>query len=391
MYDDHKKITIFTRAAVPPASIAWHPSGTLVVVASARADIQIFDRALSSLHIQLVSEEPATEKYLRLGKFFRTSVTLREIEWCPFSPFSSDFMTSYMDALFLSFSRGPIGLLQFHLGVRSQERFSCLEIIKEYIKHKQIDEAVSLLSSINWDIEGQACYSCLSAIVNHLLRMPLNADREAQLETALATFYAPKPAISEATILEYRDPISQLARRFFHHLLRYVRFDKAFLLAVDIGARDLFMDIHYMAVDKGEIALAEVAKRKAHQIDSDGLDSLNVFDDDLNVHISHNGRHRNQSEENLTDQLPSSRQHPWQQEYYSQQFESGSRNRERTEHGIQPQFADGSYPDLGDLRLHDDLISDYTAALLDRGVANTAGPRRSPYDDQEDDDHFGNV
>lgn len=63
----------------------------------------------------------------------------------------------------------------------------------------------------------------------------------AQLEAALATFYAPKPPVSEVTIVEYRDPISRLARRFFHHLLRYARFDKAFLLAVDIGARDLFM------------------------------------------------------------------------------------------------------------------------------------------------------
>lgn len=63
----------------------------------------------------------------------------------------------------------------------------------------------------------------------------------AQLQATLATFYAPKPPISEVTIVEYRDPISRLARRFFHHLLRYARFDKAFLLAVDIGARDLFM------------------------------------------------------------------------------------------------------------------------------------------------------
>ena len=63
----------------------------------------------------------------------------------------------------------------------------------------------------------------------------------AQLEAALGTFYAPTKPYSEVTVLEYRDPISRLARRFFHHLLRFSRFDKAFLLAVDIGARDLFM------------------------------------------------------------------------------------------------------------------------------------------------------
>ena len=40
------------------------------------------------------------------------------------------------------------------------------------------------------------------------------------LEMSLGTFYAPKKPLSEGTILDYRDPISRLARRFFHHLLR---------------------------------------------------------------------------------------------------------------------------------------------------------------------------
>ena len=74
--------------------------------------------------------------------------------------------------------RGPPALLLLHLGAVSRERFSAVELTKEYIKARQIDEAVSLLSSQNWDTDGAACYSCLSAIVNHLLRQPLNADRE---------------------------------------------------------------------------------------------------------------------------------------------------------------------------------------------------------------------
>ncbi|BFZ08000.1 hypothetical protein BsWGS_11039 [Bradybaena similaris] len=374
MYDDNRKVTVLIRASVPPARIVWHPGGALLVVASSRGDIQLFDKALSPLGIQLVSEETSTEKYLRLGKYIRMPVTLKDISWCPFSPHSCEFVTSSQDALFIAFSRGPIGLLQFHLGVRSQGRFSCVEIVREYIKHKQIDEAVSLLSSMNWDVEGQMCYSGLSAVMNYLLRIPLNAEREDQIQTALATFYAPKPPISEATILEYRDAVSQLARRFFHHLLRYVRFDKAFLLAVDIGARDLFMDIHYMAADKGEAALAEVAKRKAHQIEFDGLDSLDNFDDNPYLsHPSHNGSYTDHTDGAVLDQLPSSRQHPWQHEYYLQQSESSSRRKERTKHITEPEFADGSYPDLGDLRLHDDLISDYTAALLDPVVMGIGG------------------
>lgn len=52
---------------------------------------------------------------------------------------------------------------------------------------------------------------------------------------------------------------------------RYQRFEKAFLLAVDIGARDLFMDIHYLALDMGELALAEVARRRADDTDVESV------------------------------------------------------------------------------------------------------------------------
>nr|KAG5714451.1 hypothetical protein BaRGS_006897 [Batillaria attramentaria] len=177
----------------------------------------VFDMALTPLRAQFVTEDPEPEKFLKISRLFRTSVTLKSIDWCMFDPQSSENVTDYMDAMFLTFE--------------NRERFSAVELTKEYIKHRQIDE----------------------------------------LQATLATFYAPKPAVSEVTIVEYRDPISRLARRFFHHLLRYARFDKAFLLAVDIGARDLFMDLHYMAQDKGETALAEVARRKAEQADADSL------------------------------------------------------------------------------------------------------------------------
>merc|ERR1712002_1081554 len=71
---------------------------------------------------------------------------------------------------------------------------------------------------------------------------------------------------------------AHIARKFFHHLLRSMKFEKAFLLAVDIGARDLFMDIHYVAIDKGEYSLAEVSKRKADQIETD-LNASDSFSD----------------------------------------------------------------------------------------------------------------
>ena len=39
----------------------------------------------------------------------------------------------------------------------------------------------------------------------------------------------------------------------------------------------LFQDIHYMALDKGETALAEVARRKAEQVDSESLGIIWIY------------------------------------------------------------------------------------------------------------------
>lgn len=48
----------------------------------------------------------------------------------------------------------------------------------------------------------------------------LSFETVAQLEAALGVFYAPPVLLSDEVILEYREPISKYARRFFHHLLR---------------------------------------------------------------------------------------------------------------------------------------------------------------------------
>jgi len=53
-----------------------------------------------------------------------------------------------------------------------------------------------------------------------LVSLLLCLNSTAQLEASLGTFYAPTRPLLDATIVEYRDPISRYARRFFHHLLR---------------------------------------------------------------------------------------------------------------------------------------------------------------------------
>jgi len=404
MYDDYRKMTLFTRAAVLPSSITWHPEGNLVIVSSSRADIQILDRALSPLSIQLVGEEPSLQSFIRISKYFRTSVALNTVDWCPYGPHSSEHMTTNTDAALLTFNKGPAALLQFNLGLRTKDRFSCITLVKEYIRHKQVDEAIGLLCSMTWDSEGQSCYACLSAIVNHLLKHPLNAEREAQLEAALATFYAPRPALSEATILQYREPAGLLARRFFHQLLRYVRFDKAFLLAVDMGARDLFMDIHFMAIERGEQALADVARRKAEQIESEGFDPQDTSDDGDDQNFMSSGTHSLTSnnsyrdriyEENLIDEVPVPGSLLWQQGNSSLETEeSRSRavQRQLSEASIDAHFSNGALSStLGDMNLPDDLISDYTAALMNPNIPASTTTHENPQEEDGETIQAGNV
>ncbi|XP_036607423.1 WD repeat-containing and planar cell polarity effector protein fritz homolog [Trichosurus vulpecula] len=272
LYEAHRRVTLLAQAEILPTFISCHPGGAIFLVGSSQGDLQIFDIALSPIKVQLLAEDCSPRKTLQLSKHFDVSSSLIQMQWTapqfvPQTPNSIDVH----DLLFLRFNRGPLGVLLFKLGIFTKGQLSLVELIHQYIRYDEIHEAISVLSSMNWNTMGHQCYMSMSAIVNHLLRQRLTPEREAQLEASLGSFYAPTRPLSDTTILEYRDPISKYARRFFHHLLRYQRFEKAFLLAVDIGARDLFMDIHYFAIDKGELALAEVAKKRANDIDAESI------------------------------------------------------------------------------------------------------------------------
>ncbi|KAJ8250284.1 hypothetical protein COCON_G00222060 [Conger conger] len=188
------------------------------------------------------------------------------------------------DLLFLHYHGGPVGALRFRLGALSGGQLGPGELLQDRLRCGQAEEALGLLGAMDWSIMGAECYRALAAIADHLLRQELDEEREVQWQGRWFSQHPlvpirghsgdvlrPSQPLSDTVVLEYRDPISKYARRFFHHLLRYQRFEKAFLLAVDIGARDLFMDIHYVAGDKGELVLAEVAKRKANEIDAESL------------------------------------------------------------------------------------------------------------------------
>ncbi|XP_067150765.1 WD repeat-containing and planar cell polarity effector protein fritz homolog [Apteryx mantelli] len=272
LYETYNKVTLLAQAELLPALISYHPCGAVFLVGSSQGELQLFDTALSPIKMQLLAEDYSPETTLQFSKHFDVSSSLIQIQWAaPQVASPSTDGTDIHDLLLVRFDTGPLGVLRFKLGVITRGQLGLVEIIHQYIRYDEVHEAISVLNTMNWNTMGCQCYISLTAIVNHLLKQKLTPEREAQLEASLGTFYAPTRPLLDATVLEYRDPISRYARRFFHHLLRYQRFEKAFLLAVDIDARDLFMDIHYVALDKGELALAEVAKKKANDIDAESI------------------------------------------------------------------------------------------------------------------------
>jgi hypothetical protein len=69
-------------------------------------------------------------------------------------------------------------LVQCYLGIMGQGQLSPLSLVQEYLRRGHLSNAVSLLSGMNWNLEGAMSYACLQAVANRLLRMPLNPENE---------------------------------------------------------------------------------------------------------------------------------------------------------------------------------------------------------------------
>uniref|UniRef100_H2Z2Z3 Uncharacterized protein n=1 Tax=Ciona savignyi TaxID=51511 RepID=H2Z2Z3_CIOSA len=198
--------------------------------------------------------------------------------------------------LVLLFNGGPLAVLSL------DGCFTTSGLIHLLLANDCVTEAVSLLSSINWNLDGEIAYQNLLCIADHLLRLPLNHARESQLEGAFSSFYASVRPIAEPTVLKYRTAIGCYARRFFHHLLRYSRFEKAFLLAKDIGSADLFLDIYFAAKELGETQLAKLAKQKADEIIAAGSSESDSEPTDLNM-LSLSGTNHERNKDYLATEL----------------------------------------------------------------------------------------
>ncbi|XP_035388375.1 WD repeat-containing and planar cell polarity effector protein fritz homolog isoform X2 [Electrophorus electricus] len=269
----HPETGVAGRAACPmlPSLLAWHPSGGLVVVAGVQGELQCFDLGLSPLPVRLLSEEEALGRAgptMQLARHVKAARGLAEVEWAH-SPVSQGAEgLEVHNLMLLRFHGGPLAALKLKMGVMNAAQLSAGEILQHRLHCGEPGAALGILRNMDWCMMGAECYRGVISVTDHLLRKPLDEETAAQLEAALGMFYSPSRSLTDTVILEYRDPISRYARRFFHHLLRHQRFEKAFLLALDIGARDLFMDLHYMAGDCGESALAATALHKGQELDT---------------------------------------------------------------------------------------------------------------------------
>uniref|UniRef100_H3CWU4 WD repeat containing planar cell polarity effector n=1 Tax=Tetraodon nigroviridis TaxID=99883 RepID=H3CWU4_TETNG len=252
LYDQRRGVSLLASCPVPPNLVAWHPAGAMVLVGGGQGELMCFDVGLAPISMALVAEEVAPAPTLRLMEHLRGCEGIERLQWGT----SLEGGPEGTNILLLVFHGGPLAVLQFKLGVLSGGLIGHGELLQQRLRCGQVREALGILGAMDWSSMGEECFRGLSLIANHLLRLRLNADREAQLEAVLGVFYAPAAPLSDAVILEYREPVSKYARRFFHHLLRYQRFEKAFLLAVDLEDRDLFM-----VVRCGSVALQSTRLR----------------------------------------------------------------------------------------------------------------------------------
>lgn len=89
--------------------------------------------------------------------------------------------------------RGPLAVLRLvgGGGLRGDAYGTGLTpdvLVSQYLSVNQVDRAINLLLSLNWDSYGFICLSCLQRIANHLFRQPLTPEREGEREiTTLQT------------------------------------------------------------------------------------------------------------------------------------------------------------------------------------------------------------
>jgi len=79
---------------------------------------------------------------------------------------------------FFYINRGPIGVIKMIEG----NTLSGDELVRRYLAESQVEQATSLLLSMNWDKHPRVCMHSLNQILNYLFKLPLTMEREGKIK-----------------------------------------------------------------------------------------------------------------------------------------------------------------------------------------------------------------
>ncbi|XP_058822188.1 WD repeat-containing and planar cell polarity effector protein fritz [Topomyia yanbarensis] len=273
LFDEGRGITHLVKAAFIPMFVSWHSDSSVVMVANEKGQFQCFDIALSCVRTQLVSEDVVPSSILDLSNYFVHPSNLAKLCWSK-KPEITEHCEKYAitdSFLMLAFENGPIGCLRFvgSTGLKGDVHTSGLTadvLIHKYISLNQVEKAINILLSLNWDTYGAMCLLSLHRIANYIFKQPLGMERELQLQKALGSFLVPVKPLCYETEVEFGDQVNDITLRFFHYLLRNKSYNKAFSLAIDINDADLFLKLHDKAKSDGDVELSKEALKKVDDI-----------------------------------------------------------------------------------------------------------------------------
>jgi tetratricopeptide (TPR) repeat protein len=273
LFDRGREVTYLVKASFIPTTITWHPDSALIVIANDRAQLQCFDISLSCIKHQLVGEEMTPSNILDVSNFFARQPSLMRVTWSK-KPDISCHRGSYAQVdivLLMIFESGTFGMLKYigGAGLRNDIHTSGLTadvIVQLYISLDQLEKAINILQCLNWDTYGAMSLLSLHKIASYIFKLPATSERIAHLQRALGSFHVPAKKLCFETENEFGDNVDDITRKFFHYLIRYKQFGKAFCLAIDINDADLFMILHKCAKACGQSEVASEAFRKAEEI-----------------------------------------------------------------------------------------------------------------------------
>jgi hypothetical protein len=203
--------------------VEWLLEDLLFFIYDPSGNLSVYDIAFNE--IDLVYEKRDMEKF----KMFVKKGTSLLAHFTSYHHMCADFIN-----IGFFFQNCIFGVLQ----VKIPHNLNEIALITTYLKHSKAKSAINLLLTFDWDTMGTMTLIGFYKIINYLLNArEFNADTQTYIEQTLTSFYKPQKQLNENTIKFYKFTVTRYVRRYFYKLLRFNFYDKAYLLASDIGAK----------------------------------------------------------------------------------------------------------------------------------------------------------